>query len=72
MSVKSDGQYELNLRSEYTFYWTDKIEFDCKIDGVAYEYKVYDDNGEPKELTLEYLHTHPNVKLVVATSAVGN
>lgn len=69
VTINTAGQYSLNLRSEYTFNWTDEIEFDCKIGGVAYEYKVVtDENEEEKPLTLEYLSTHPDVTLTVATS----
>lgn len=71
ITIKEDGKYELNLRSEYEFNWTDEIEFDCKIDGVAYDYKVYTANGETRNLTLDYLFNHPNVTLVEATTVIN-
>lgn len=47
------------------------IEFDCKINGVAYDYKVYTANGETRNLTLDYLFNHPDVTLVVATTVIN-
>ena len=41
VDVTSDGQYSLNLRSEYTFNWNmDEVEFDFSINGVTYDVQV--------------------------------
>lgn len=71
INVFENGKYELNLRSEYDFNWTDEIEFDCKINGEAYEYTGYGVDEDFKNLTLEYLFEHPDVTLVKATKAVS-
>lgn len=58
MTITADGQYSLNLRSEYVFNWTDKIELDYKVGTDVYEYTT----------TLEELFKN---KDVVLTKAVG-
>lgn len=70
MTITADGQYSLNLRSEYVFEWTDKIELDYKApDGNVYERKGDD-------FTLEYLYNHPDVVLTKAVettnTGIGN
>lgn len=71
VSITEDGRYSLNLRSEYTFNWTDEVEFDCKIDGVPYEYTAYTEDGTIKNLTLQYLFNQPDIVLVEATSVLN-
>ena len=58
MTITADGKYSLNLRSEYVFNWTDKIELDYKVGTDVYEYTT----------TLEELFKN---KDVVLTKAVG-
>ena len=65
MTITEDGKYSLNLRSEYVFDWTDKIELNYKNpDGLVYECKkIKDTNGTEYDLTLESLAQHKNVIL---------
>lgn len=66
MTITADGQYELNLRSEYVFNWTDKIELDYKAsDGNVYERKGDD-------FTLGNLYQNPNVVLTKAVETTNS
>ena len=61
ITVNEAGKYQLNLRKEYTFYWTnEEIEFNYKdrTSGISYDLKVP---------SLDALKDNPNIVLEVAT-----
>lgn len=68
MTITADGQYSLNLRSEYVFNWTDNIELVYKVGDVVYECNSISNGSTNVPLTLESLFTYKNV---VLTKAVG-
>ena len=56
--VHADGEYSLNLRSEYDFGWTNEaVEFDYKISDKIYTFEVQN---------LNTLFNNPNVVLKLA------
>lgn len=64
MTITSDGNYSLNLRSEYVFEWTDAIELDYKdANGVVYECNTISNGSENIPLTLQSLFQYKNVVL---------
>ena len=66
MRIRENGQYTLNLRSEYVFDWTDKIELDYKVDNAVYECNSISNGTTNVPLTLESLFTYKNVVLTKA------
>lgn len=66
MTITAAGQYSLNLRSEYVFDWTDKIDLDYKKDGVVYDCNTIQGDGKTHDLTLETLFKYKNVILTKA------
>lgn len=66
MTITEDGQYSVNLRSEYEFEWDDAIELDYKASDGVYEYKttlkdffIASQNGTPIVLTKAVETTNP-------------
>lgn len=68
MTITEDGKYSLNLRSEYVFDWTDKIELDYKVSDVVYECKTINNGTTDVALTLESLYNNKNVILTAVSS----
>ena len=69
MTITSDGNYCVNLRSEYVFNWTDKIELAYKKGEEVYKCRqIKDDSGNMIDLTLESLYNYRNVVLTKASS----
>lgn len=57
VTLTTDGQFELNLRDEYRFDWTDDpIDFYYTKDGVVYNLN-YTENDEEKSVDLNLLYT---------------
>ena len=64
MTIDENGKYTLNLRKEYTFFWTDdEIEFNYKDkeSKIVYDFQIE---------SLDALMKNPNIVLKVATSTV--
>ena len=71
MTITADGQYSLNLRSEYKFNWEDEIELDYKVDNVVYDCNTINNGTTDVPLTLERLCTYKNVVLTKAVETTN-
>ena len=67
VTIHEDGVFELNLRDEYQFTWTDDpIDlYYTDADGVVYNFNYKDNNGVAKsvDLNLLYEHVHGSVDM---------
>lgn len=68
-TIKQDGKFELNLREEYTYTWTDDpIDFYyTDSNGVVYNLNLKKDDGTPRTIDLEQLYqwTSTNTPIVL-------
>ena len=71
MTITTDGQYSLNLRSEYVFNWDDAIELDYKVGEDVYECNTINNGTTDVPLTLNSLYTYKNVVLTKAVETTN-
>ena len=61
VTMRADGQFELNLRDEYSFGWKDDtidLYYKEKTTGIVYNLNYTDENGVAKTVDLDLLYEH--------------